>query len=192
MHPYCKHNKSTMTNIYNGRPEQTDGRPETEIEVYNLLDKLGVEYATVCHEALFTMEACKEIETVLGAAIPKNLFLCNRQQTQFYLLMLPGEKPFKSKQLSAQLGCARLSFANEEKMKSILRLTPGAVSPMGLMNDTEQCVKFLMDKDLLENEFICFHPCVNTSTIKISTRDFLGKVAATMNHTPEFVELSAE
>ncbi len=181
-----------MTNIYNGRPEQTDGRAKSEMEVYSLFDKLGVEYATVCHEALFTMEACKEIENVLGAAIPKNLFLCNRQQTQFYLLMLPGEKPFKSKTLSAQLGCARLSFANEEKMKSILRLTPGAVSPMGLMNDTDLRVKFIMDKDLLESKFICFHPCVNTSTVKIGTRDFLDKVVTAMNHIPEFVELSVE
>ena len=105
-----------MITHYIGRPDSDEGRSEVETRTYDFLDSIGIQYETVCHEAAYTMEQCQEIEKTLGVPICKNLFLCNRQQTQFYLLMLPGDKHFKTKFLSSELGCARLSFADESKM----------------------------------------------------------------------------
>ena len=129
--------------LVNGRPEKEEGRLEKEIRVYDLLDSLGVKYQRIDHEAAMTMEACEEIDRTLsegkekGVAICKNLFLCNRQETDFYLLLIPGDKPFKTKYLSAQIGSSRLSFAKPEYMERYLDITPGSVSIMGLMNDQQ-------------------------------------------------------
>ena len=163
--------------LENGRPENTEGRLEKEIRVYDFLDKLGVEYQRVDHEAAMTMEACEEIDRTLGdgTAICKNLFLCNRQETDFYLLLMPGDKPFKTKNLSAQIGSARLSFAKPEYMEKYLDITPGSVSVMGLMNDKENAVTLLVDEDVLKGEYVGCHPCVNTSSLKIKTTDVFDK-----------------
>ena len=170
--------------LENGRPENTEGRLEKEIRVYDFLDKLGVEYQRVDHEAAMTMEACEEIDRTLGdgTAICKNLFLCNRQETDFYLLLMPGDKPFKTKNLSAQIGSARLSFAKPEYMEKYLDITPGSVSVMGLMNDTEGKVQLLIDEDVLVGEYIGCHPCINTSSIRLKTKDLMEKVIPAMNH----------
>ena len=170
--------------LENGRPENTEGRLEKEIRVYDFLDKLGVEYQRVDHEAAMTMEACEEIDRTLGdgTAICKNLFLCNRQETDFYLLLMPGDKPFKTKNLSAQIGSARLSFAKPEYMEKYLDITPGSVSVMGLMNDTEGKVQLLIDEDVLGGEYIGCHPCINTSSIRLKTKDLVEKVIPAMNH----------
>ena len=103
--------------LVNGRPTDTQGRLDKEIRVYDFLDSLGVTYQRIDHEAAMTMEACEEIDRTLKATICKNLLLCNRQETQFYLLMLPGDKVFKTKELSAQIGSSRLSFAKAEYME---------------------------------------------------------------------------
>ena len=130
--------------LVDGRPESTEGRLDKEIRVYDFLDSLGVNYQRVDHEAAMTMEACEEIDRTLsdgvesGVAICKNLFLCNRQETEFYLLLIPGDKPFKTKYLSAQIGSSRLSFAKPEAMQEYLDITPGSVSVMGLMNDRDK------------------------------------------------------
>ena len=170
--------------LENGRPENTEGRLEKEVRVYDFLDKLGVEYQRVDHEAAMTMEACEEIDRTLGdgTAICKNLFLCNRQETDFYLLLMPGDKPFKTKNLSAQIGSARLSFAKPEYMEKYLDITPGSVSVMGLMNDTEGKVQLLIDEDVLGEEYIGCHPCINTSSIRLKTKDLVEKVIPAMNH----------
>ena len=152
-----------------GRPEEIDNRLEKEIRVYDFLDSIGVEYMRVDHEHADTMEACIEIEKVLGAPICKNLFLCNRQKTNFYLVMMPGDKPFKTKEVSGQIGCARLSFAGPEDMVNYLNIEPGAVSIMGLMNDKDNMVRLLVDEDILKEEYIGCHPCVSTSSLKIKT-----------------------
>jgi Ala-tRNA(Pro) deacylase len=138
------------------------------------------------------MEECAAVEVRLGAPICKNLFLCNRQQTQFYLLMLPGDKVFKTKYLSSQLGCARLSFASEEHMVGLLGIHPGAVSPMGLINDTEHRVLLVVDRDLLGQEQIGCHPCVNTASLRLSLHDLLEKFVPATGHTYQVVELSGE
>ncbi len=178
---------------YKGRPTSNEGRSEVEIKTYDFLNKLGVSYETVCHEAAHTMEQCQEVQKALpDAPICKNLFLCNRQQTQFYLLMLPGEKHFKTKFLSAELGCARLSFANEQHMMDLLGIHPGSVSPMGLINDEDKKVLLVVDKDLSASEYFGCHPCVNTATMKLRLQDLLDKFVAATGHEYRMVTLKEE
>ena len=175
--------------LMKGRPEDTAGRLEKEIKVYNLLDSLGIEYERTDHEEANTMEACNAIDKILDVIICKNLFLCNRQETQFYLLMMPGDKPFKTKDLSKQIGSARLSFGKEEFMEEYLDIKPGAVSIMGLMNDTEHHVQLLMDKPVADSEYLGCHPCVSTSSLKLKTRDILDKFLPAVGHEPVVVDL---
>lgn len=175
-----------------GRPENVEGRLKKEIRVYDLLDSLGIEYMRVDHEVLPTMEACREVDKILDSFICKNLFLCNSQKTKFYLLMMPGEKKFKTKELSAQINSARLSFAGEEYMEELLDITPGSVSVMGLINDREGRVQLLVDEDVLRGDFIGCHPCINTSSLKIRTSDIFDKFLKAVNHEPVYVKLKGE
>lgn len=165
-----------------GRPDDETGRENKEIRVYDLLDSLGIKYGRIDHEPAMTMEICADIDKTLGATICKNLFLCNRQQTDFYLLMMPGDKPFKTKDLSAQIGSSRLSFATPEFMERFLDIKPGAVSVMGLMNDKENNVRLLIDEDVLHGECIGCHPCVNTSSLKFKTEDLINVILPAMKH----------
>lgn len=178
--------------LYVGRPEDTTGREEREVRVYNYLDNLGISYFRTDHERADTMEACLEIDKVLEAMVCKNLFLCNRQKTQFYLLMMPGDKPFKTKELSSQIGSARLSFAPEEAMLTYLDIKPGAVSVMGLMNDTENKIQLLIDEDVLKDEYIGCHPCVCTSSMKIKTEDIVNRFLPATGHEVVTVRLKGE
>ena len=178
--------------LVNGRPESAAGRLEKELHTYDFLDSLGVSYQRIDHEAAMTIDACQEIDVVLNAAICKNLFLCNRQETQFYLLMLPGEKKFKTKEVSAQIGSARLSFAKDIYMEEFLDITPGSVSVLGLMNDKENRVQLLMDEDLLKEPYIGCHPCINTSSLRLRTEDLLQKIIPAMEHEPIFVKLGTQ
>ena len=172
-----------------GRPVDASGRLEKEIRVYDLLDKLGIEYERVDHEEANTMEACEAVDKTLDVAMCKNLFLCNRQETRFYLLMMPGDKPFKTKDISKQIGSARLSFGKAEFMEEYLDITPGAVSVMGLMNDTEKHVQLLIDKSVLDNDYVGCHPCVNTSSLRIKTKDVIEKFLPVVSHEPIVVDL---
>lgn len=168
--------------VHKGRPQDLCGRDEMEIKVYDFLDSLNIEYETAEHPSAGDMEACKEIEKELKAPICKNLFLCNRQKTVFYLLMMPGDKPFKTKELSSQINSARLSFADENDMKKHLGTAPGAASVLGLMNDKQGEVQLLVDEDVLKEALIGCHPCVNTSTIKLKTNDIFEKILPAVNH----------
>ena len=172
-----------------GRPASSEGRLAKEIRVYDFLDSLGVEYARVDHEHGDTMEALVEVSGVLGASICKNLMLCNRQKTDFYLLMMPADKPFKTKDLSAQIGSSRLSFADGCFMEEFLDITPGSLSVMGLMNDHGHRVRLLMDEDVTKGEYIGFHPCINTSSLRLKTADLMDKVIPAMDHQPTMVQL---
>ena len=178
-----------MLQLQKGRPADETGRLSKELRVYDLLDALSVPYERIDHEPLMTMEACAEVDRILDATICKNLFLCNRQETDFYLLMMPGDKRFHTKDLAAQLGTARLSFAKETYLLDYLDLTPGSVSVMGLMNDTDMHVALLIDQDVLDGEFIGFHPCINTSSLKIRTSDLMNVVLPALRHTPRIVSL---
>ena len=175
--------------VYSGRPESCEGRPDRETAVYDRLDRLGIAYERADHEAVMTMEGCQEIDSLLGVSMCKNLFLCNRQETDFYLLLIPGDKPFKTKYLSAQIGSSRLSFAKPEYMEKYLDITPGSVSIMGLMNDHEKKVQLLIDEDVLKDEYFGCHPCINTSSLKIRTKDLVEKIIPAMGHDPKIVKL---
>ncbi len=175
--------------LENGRPQDFEARCEVEKKCYDFLDSLNIEYYRVDHESAMTMEICEQIDKVLGAATCKNLFLTNRQQTNFYLLLMPGDKPFKTKDISAQIGSARLSFASGEQMEKYLGTTPGSASVLGLMNDLDGEVRLLVDRDILKEEYFGCHPCKNTSSLKIKTTDVFEKIIPALKHTPEFVTL---
>lgn len=175
--------------LVHGRPADTAGRLEKEIEVYDLLDSLQIPFERTDHEEANTMEACLEIDRILGTIICKNLFLCNRQKTQFYLLMMPGDKPFKTKDLSKQINSARLSFAEPEYMEEYLHIKPGAVSIMGLMNDAENHVQLLVDKPVLESDTLGCHPCVSTSSLKLKTKDVFEKFLPAVHHEAIIVDM---
>ena len=181
--------------IYDGRPtEDGANRKMTadEAAVYDFLDGTGVEYTTLCHPAAFTIEECEAVRRAAGAPVFKNLFLTNRQQTLYFLLMLPAGKPFKTKYLSSQLGCARLSFASAEAMSELLHIAPGAVSPLGLIHDKERRVKLIADRDLAAAGRYACHPCVNTASVVMSLTDLLEKVIPATGHTFTWVDLPAE
>ena len=178
--------------LFNGRPADTAGRLDREVRTYDFLDGLGIEYFRTDHERADNMEACNVIDAVLGVIICKNLFLCNRQKTNFYLLMMPGDKKFKTKELSSQINSARLSFAEPEDMLKYLDIEPGAVSIMGLMNDKEKAVQLLIDEDVLKDEYIGCHPCVCTSSLKIQTRDIVEKFLPAVEHGYKTVKLVGE
>ena len=175
--------------IEKGRPKDVSQRLNKEIKCYDLLDKLSIEYERADHTEAQTMEVCAEIEKEIGIDICKNLFLCNRQQTVFYLLMIPSDKKFLTKDLSAQIGSSRLSFANAEAMEKYLDITPGSVSVLGLMNDKDNSVNLLIDEDLLKNEYVGCHPCINTSTLKINTDDLIDKILPEIKHGYKTVKL---
>ena len=175
--------------LVEGRPADCTGRLEKEVRSYDLLDSLGVHYQRIDHEAAMTMEACAEIDRVLDATICKNLLLCNRQCTSFYLLMIPGDKVFKTSELSKQIGSSRLSFAKPEHMEQFLDITPGSVSVLGLMNDHDNHVQLLIDEDVLKGEYFGCHPCINTSSLRLRTQDLMEKIIPAMGHEPRLVTL---
>ena len=184
--------KNMALELQKGRPADTTGRLDKEIRTYDLLDRLGVEYDRVDHAPAMTMEDCKEVDEILESMVCKNLFLCNRQKTQFYLLMMPGDKPFKTKEITSQIGSARLSFASPEDMEKYLDIRPGAVSVMGLMNDHENHVQLLVDEDVMKGEYLGCHPCVNTSSMKVRTEDIFGKFLEVVHHDMIKVTLTGE
>jgi len=175
--------------LHNGRPADLARRLPKEQRVYELLDHLGIEYQRVDHEAAMTMEACIAVDEALGATMCKNLLLCNRQCTDFYLLLMPGDKPFKTSVLSKQIGSSRLSFADGSYMEEYLDITPGSLSVLGLMNDRDHRVKLLIDGDVLGGTYIGVHPCINTSSLRIRTSDLMEKLIPELGHEPTMVSL---
>lgn len=178
--------------VYSGAPDDIAERIDVERRCRKLLSELAIEYISVDHPHADTIAACEEAEKALDVHICKNLFLTNRQQTDFYLLLMPGDKPFKTKLLSKQLGTARLSFASPEHMLQYLGLTPGSVSVLGLMNDGEGKVRLAIDSDLLKNEYFGCHPCINTSSLKLRTEDVIKKFLPAVSHDYTVVELPWE
>ena len=177
--------------LLHGSPKDTSGRQNREIRTYKFLDELGIEFDRTDHpdEPATSMEVCADIDAILNVKICKNLFLCNRQKTAFYLLIMPGDKPFKTKELSGQLGISRLSFADEEHMLEYLDLLPGSVSVLGLMNDKDQKVRLVIDEDVLKEGLFGCHPCMNTSSIRFRTKDLTDKILPALGRTYDVVHL---
>lgn len=183
---------SITVHLETGAPADLAARQPRERRCYEFLDRLGVNYRRVDHEPASTMELCREIEKTLGCPICKNLLLTNRQQTDFYLLLMEGDKVFKTKFLSKALGCARLSFATDEQMLELVDITPGSLSVLGLLNDPEKRVRLVIDKPVLEQPEIGFHPCLNSSTLAVSMADFREKILPALGHEATVVELPVE
>ncbi len=179
-----------MLELLKGRPDSMEGRLDKEKRVYDFLDSLSVEYQRIDHEKADNMEACREIDEALQATVCKNLFLCNTQKTKFYLLMIPGYKKFKTKDISSQINSSRLSFAPPEYMEQFLDITPGSVSVLGLMNDRDNQVRLLIDEDVVKGEYIGCHPCINTSSLKIKTKDMTEVIIPAMKHDITYVRLA--
>lgn len=180
--------------LIKGRPETDEERTDREIRCYDTLDRLGIEYWRTDHPdaQAYTMEACREIDDVLGATVCKNLFLTNRQHTNFFLLLMPGDKVFKTKELTKQINSARLSFGSAEEMEDMIGCAPGSSSILGLMNDHYHRVRLLVDEDVLKGEFLGCHPCINTSSLKIRTADVFGTFIRDTGHEMTVVTLVGE
>lgn len=196
-----------MLTIYQGRPQDVTGRHIREVRVYDFLDRLGIAYDRLDHEPAMTMEVCAQIDTAFERMtldememvcpeerashpiICKNLVLCNRQKTSFYLLMMPGDKKFLTKDLSAQINSARLSFAGEEDMLRLLDVTPGSATVLALMNDVEGRVQLLIDNDVLQSQWVGCHPCMNTSSLRFKTSDLVNVILPALAHEPIVVTL---
>ena len=174
--------------IYKGSPK-AEGRLDKEMRVYDLLEKLNIDYERIDHDPTMSVDSCVEVEKILDIKICKNLFLCNSQKTKFYILMMIGDKKFKSGEVSKQVGSSRLSFASPEYMEKFLDITPGSVSVLGLMNDIHNNVQLIVDKDVLAGDYIGCHPCINTSSLKISTRDIFEKFIPYVKNEVIYVEI---
>ena len=175
--------------VYHGRPLHTEGRLQKEIAVYDILDSLSISYDRVDHQAMMTIAQCEEVDKSLGISICKNLFLCNQQKTKFYLLLMPGMKKFVTKEVCKLIPSPRLSFANETYMEEFLNITPGSVSIMGLMNDKENRVKLLIDREVAEAEYLGCHPCINTSSLKMKTTDVLERFLPAVGHEYQILDI---
>jgi Ala-tRNA(Pro) deacylase len=175
--------------LQHGRPVDTTERLSKELRCYDFLDALGIDYHRIDHDAAMTMEACAAVDEALGADTCKNLLLCNRQCTDFYLLLIPGSKVFKTSQLSKQIGSSRLSFAGAEYMEQFLDITPGSLSILGLMNDKEHRVQLLIDEEVLQTPWFGCHPCKNDGSLRLKTADLLNKFLPHTGHDVTVVEL---
>ena len=175
--------------LINGRPNDCTGRLDKELRCYDFLDSLNIPYQRIDHEAAMTMEACAAIDKALDATICKNLLLCNRQCTDFYLLMITGDKHFKTSVLSKQIGSSRLSFADGQYMEEFLDITPGSLSVLGLMNDRDHRVELIIDRDILAGEFFGCHPCINTASLRLKTADLMEKILPAVGHIPRILEI---
>ncbi len=178
--------------VETGVPSNLDDRGKEEQAVYRLLTKLNIPFIRADHEALFSRDGYEEISKAIGAMVCKNLFLANRQQTEFYLLRMPGDKKFKTKELSNQIHSSRLSFGNQEALEKYLHAEKGYCSILDLRNDTENKVKLLIDKDLLEKESVGVHPCINTSSLAIQWKDLLEVFLPGIHHSYQLVTLTGE
>ena len=173
--------------FHNARPEGE--LPSQESAAFDLLDTLGIDYDRVSHDAAFNMELCADVSAVLGVSVCKNLFLCNRQKTSFYLLCMPPDKPFHTKDLSAQINSSRLSFAPEDSLWELLHCHPGSATVLGLANDAEHRVQLLLDREVYAAPYMSCHPCICTSTLKLKTSDVLTRLLPHTGHTPIVVDL---
>lgn len=178
--------------LFKGRPEDTSDRLAKEIKCYDFLDRLGIEYDRVDHPPFDTMADCAETDELFGVGTVKNLLLCNSQKTEFYMLLMPADKKFKTKELSKQIGSARLSFAGAEHMEQLLDITPGSLTVLGLINDAEKKVRLLIDRDVQDSEYVVVHPCINTSSIRIKTEDIMNRFLPELGRDPIFVVLTGE
>lgn len=165
------------------------GTNATKDKVFALLDKLHIPYERVENDVVETMEECKEIDQALGTEIRKSIFLCNQKKTSFFLVVMPAEKQLDTGALEKKLGVSHLSFASGELMEKHLGTKPGSASIMGLINDEDEYVQLIMDKEVADEEWFGCNPGINTDHLKIKTQDLLKKFLPRIYHKAKIVEL---
>ena len=148
------------------------------INLYETLDKLDIVYEEISHEKVMTVEEAKNIENMIEGIGSKNLFLTDKKN--YYLVILEENKRADIKELMNIIGCSRLSFASSNRLKEILDVEEGSVTPYGIINDKDNKVMLLIDKDLKNNKLL-FHPNTNTRTISVSYDDLI-KFIENQNH----------
>ena len=144
-------------------------------KVLDTLGHLGIEYELCRHEPVKTIDDCRAAEEQLHALMPRNVFLCTANKKSHALLLIRPKVAFKTSLVSRQAGMSRLSFAPEEDVERLLGTYPGAVSPLGLIFDINHEVKFLMDRELLKEESLLFHPLRSDMSLKMNTQAFTQK-----------------
>lgn len=147
---------------------------DAERAVYAFLDDLGVEYRTLSHERVSSIEECLPIAERLGGVVPRNYFLAPRSQSEFYLLLAHPDSVFRTSSVSRQAGAPRLMFAPEDALSRLLHTHPGAVSPLGLIFESARDVRLLIDRRLPDEETLVFHPLENTVSVALRGEDFFG------------------
>lgn len=177
----------TLSPVYIGRPQET--REPVEQRVYDLLDALQISYQRVDHDPAYDMDACVGISQALGVHICKNLLLTPRNRSAFYLLAMPEDLPFRTADFSKIIGSSRLSFATGEDLQALLGVQPGSASVLGLMNDTEHRVTLALERRVAEAEWFGCHPCRNTSSLRLKTKDLLHVFLPHIGVTPIIVDL---
>lgn len=150
-------------------------------KIFGILNDANIDFFTMEHPAIMTVNEGVKIANSLDVPASKCLLLCDRHK-HYYLLMALGEKRLDMKALAVELRCTRLSFASEEDMIKLIGAFPGAVSVMGLANDIDNNVTFILDNEIMECEYVCCHPCVNTCSIKLKTLDLLNKFLPFIHH----------
>lgn len=160
--------------------------------IFAFLDERGIPYRAFSHERtdILAEKLRHDAEAgVVGATHCKNLLLANRQKTRLFLLTMGFEKRFRTGPVSRQMGSGRLNFAEEEVLARVLHTTPGTVSPLELIFAGDELVEYSMDRELLDAQYLCFHPGVDTTTVVFETKVFLEQVLPALGVAPRFVDM---
>ena len=178
-------NSSNDRTIEKNRPETAAGT--TEEAIYDVLEKLGIEFSRL--DRIEGDSESEEVYGILGIRHLKNLLLCNAQKTNFYLLVMPADVPFKSSVLSKQLGTSRFSFAPEEYLMQFLHAKSGTSSILGLIFDKEHSVKLVIDERILDEKYFGCLPCTDSASLKFERDDILVKLLAFTGHSYTVVRM---
>lgn len=175
--------------LHKGRPADEAGRPERELRTYDFLDALGVPYEQMDRQPQAGEEVQAAARQALDAMICKNILLCNRKETMFYLLLFPWGKRFVTGDVTSQLGVPHLSFAPDKYLEELLGTPSGSVSVLSLRNDWERKVRLVADKAVWDHHHFACHPCANTSSVRFSMSDFVNVVLPALGHPPMIIDL---
>ncbi len=176
-----------ISKVFDGAPE--DKRGELETKVYAEFKELGIDFKRVDNDEAISMEECVEISNTWGAEIRRTVVVCNRQTTNYYLVVMPADKRFDTKTFAHNMECARVSFASEEDMIKILGVSHGNASVVSILNDKDNMVQVVLDKDVADDEYFACNVGINTTHIMFKTDDLINKFLVKEEHNPKIIEL---
>ncbi|MBV7276096.1 prolyl-tRNA synthetase associated domain-containing protein [Clostridium sp. PL3] len=176
-----------VSDIYTTAPSEF--KTELQEKTYHTLNDLHIPFERVDTDEAITMEDCVQIDKKLDMKMVKTLFLCNRQQTAFYLFITVGDKPFKSKEFSNALGVARVSFAPADLMEKMLGTKIGAATVFSAMLDKDNAVQIVFDKDITHEEWYGCSDGTTTGYMKIKTAQIIHDFLPYVKHMPAIVEV---